>query len=80
MYDVPKPEEIRAFLKKYNLTGSAAAKLVGVDSRTVRKWTSPRDAVSSRKIPWSAWALLRLMVGDKTNDEIKQEIKKGEET
>lgn len=72
MNDIPSPDELREFLKAHNLTGAATAKLVGVDSRTVRKWTSPPEAVSSRKIPWSAWALLLLLTGEKTVEEFKK--------
>lgn len=63
MYDIPSAEELREFLIEHGLTGAAAARLVGVDSRTIRKWTASEEAANRRSIPWSAWALLRLRVG-----------------
>lgn len=60
MYEVPSPGELREFLKRSGLTGGDAARLIGVDSRTVRKWTASEDADNRRSIPWSAWLLLSL--------------------
>lgn len=64
MYKVPSGEELREFLRKHSLTGTAAAAIVGVDARTIRKWTASAEAENRRAIPWSAWILLRLVVGD----------------
>jgi hypothetical protein len=74
MYEVPRPEELREFLRANELTGAAAASLVGVDSRTVRKWTASEDAANRRAIPWSAWMLLRLYVGAITVDQYRLEV------
>lgn len=60
MYEIPSGDALRQFLKDHNLTGAAAAKLVGVEARTVRKWTASAEAENRRAIPWSAWTLLRL--------------------
>lgn len=49
----PTAEEVRSALKLANLTGSQAGTLLGVDGRTVRKWTG-----GEREIPYSAWRLL----------------------
>lgn len=57
-WTAPTPDDIRAVLKAGNLTGSAAAHLVGVDSRTIRKWTG-----GERAIPYAAFALLLSVVG-----------------
>ena len=38
-YTPPTGAEARALLKALGLTGAAAGALVGVDSRTVRRWT-----------------------------------------
>lgn len=57
-WTAPTPDDIRAVLKAGNLTGSAAANLVGVDSRTIRKWTG-----GERAIPYAAFALLLSVVG-----------------
>lgn len=51
----PTPAEVRLILKKLDLTGSKAGDLVGVSSRTVRKWTAENDKAT---IPYSAWKLL----------------------
>lgn len=38
-YTPPTGAEARALLRALGLTGAAAGNLVGVDSRTVRRWT-----------------------------------------
>ena len=55
--DIPEPsaERLRELLKKHGLTGGDAAKIVGVNSRTIRKWTG-----GERGIPSAAWKLLLL--------------------
>jgi hypothetical protein len=53
-WEQPSPEEIREVLRRAELTGSAAAKLVGIsESRTIRRWTGGQSP-----IPYAAWALL----------------------
>lgn len=52
-YEDPGPDEIREVLSYGNLTGSAAGNLLGVNSRTIRKWTG-----GEQKMPYSAWKLL----------------------
>ena len=52
-YESPTADEIRAVLKQAGLTGSMAGQLLGVDGRTIRKWTG-----GERDIPYSAWRLL----------------------
>lgn len=49
----PRTDEIRAILKYIDISGAQAANLVGVNSRTIRKWTGGEVA-----IPFSAWAIL----------------------
>jgi len=80
MYEVPTSEQLREFMKRHELTGSAAARLVGVDSRTVRKWTAYNGADNRRAIPWSAWTLLRLYTAEITLDQYRVELlmQKGE--
>lgn len=78
MYETPTPEEFRAWLKAKGLTGAEAGRLVGVDSRAVRRWTSPPDTTSFREIPWSAWALLRLMMGEISLEQARGETLPGE--
>jgi hypothetical protein len=71
MFDVPTPDTLREFFREHKLTGSAAARIVGVDSRTVRKWTASEDADNRRAVPWSAWILLRLYVGEISIDQYR---------
>lgn len=49
----PTGMEVRSVLKTAGLTGSEAANIVGVNSRTIRKWTG-----EEQRIPYSAWAIL----------------------
>jgi len=64
MYEIPNGEELREFLKKHSLTGAAAAAIVGVDTRTIRKWTASAKADNRRATPWRAWVLLQLFVDE----------------
>lgn len=61
----PTPDELRFIIDYANtvesakkLTGSELGNLVGVDARTVRRWTAPIDAKNHRDIPYAAWRLL----------------------
>ena len=51
----PTVEKLRALMKEKGLTGAKAAEIVGVNSRTIRKWTG-----GERAIPEAAWRLLLL--------------------
>lgn len=55
----PTPEQIRKLLKAAGLSGSRAGALVGVDGRTVRRWTGGQTPM-----PSAAWELLLI----KTNN------------
>lgn len=50
---VPDANEIRQLIKLINLSGSELGKLVGVSSRTVRKWVAGEVS-----IPFAAWAIM----------------------
>lgn len=52
-----EPNDLRALLKRGNLTGSAASRLAGVNPRTVRRWIGGDSA-----IPWSAYRLIETHV------------------
>ena len=52
-YQFPTFEELRVVMKSQGWTGAKVAALVGVDSRTVRRWTG-----NERPVPYSAWRLL----------------------
>lgn len=57
-YQAPTTEELRGLMKDCGWTGAKVGALVGVDSRTVRRWTG-----GERPIPYSAWRLLLLHAG-----------------
>jgi transcriptional regulator with XRE-family HTH domain len=52
------PANLRALLASAGLTQQAAANLIGVDGRTVRKWLADIDAPSHRDMPLKAWRKL----------------------
>ncbi|MND98233.1 hypothetical protein D3C80_905740 [compost metagenome] len=58
MWSAPEAEEIHALLSFAGLSGSEVGSLVGVDSRTVRRWIG-----GNRKISYSAWAILVSVAG-----------------
>ena len=51
------PANIRALLKHAGLTQSAAGELLGVDTRTVRKWCAPLDS-DHADMPHRRWLQL----------------------
>lgn len=58
------PEALRDILQRHGLTNKRAGQILGVDSRTIRKWTSDPSVISHRAMPTSAWRLLLLLVGE----------------
>ena len=58
LYTQPSWEDVRAVIERISLTGSQVAALVGVQARTVRKWTSPPETSNHAPIPYAAWRLL----------------------
>lgn len=74
MYKIPNPEEFREFLKKRGLTGSQAARLVGKDSRAIRRYTAPENQKGARSMQWDTWALLRILSGAASVEDILGEI------
>lgn len=56
-WQAPTGDEIKLLLKEGGLSGSKAGRLVGVNSRTIRRWTG-----GDQPIPFAAWALLVLHV------------------
>jgi len=57
-YAEPTTDDIRAALTIKGLSGSEAGELLGVNGRTIRKWTGGEQAM-----PYSAWRLLLLYSG-----------------
>jgi hypothetical protein len=57
-YTQPLWTDIRAVVECLGLSGSQIGTLLGVNSRTVRRWTSPPDNQNSLPIPYAAWRLL----------------------
>ncbi len=60
------PDALRGVLSRHALTGSSAGRLLGVDSRTIRKWTAAPDVPTHRDMPESAWWLLLILTGELT--------------
>lgn len=52
------PANLRALLSSAGLTQQAAADLIGVDGRTVRKWLADVDSDSHRDMPLHQWQKL----------------------
>ena len=63
-YRPPTTDEIRALLRLGELSGSAAGLLLGVNGRTIRKWTG-----GEREIPYAAWRLLIVEIAHGTARE-----------
>ena len=57
-FTTPTPDEIRALLSEQGWTGAQAGSIVGVDSRTIRRWTG-----GERGMPYAAWRLLLIEAG-----------------
>ena len=74
MYEVPTAEQLRDFLKRHELTGAAAAGLIGVEPRTIRRWTAYDGAANRQPIPYSAWTLLRLYTAEISVDQYRLEV------
>jgi len=71
-WETPTPDEIRRVIEyaghatdpgKKKLTGSEAGLIIGVNERTVRRYTAPVDAKNYREMPYSAWRLLLQYAG-----------------
>ena len=52
------PANLRTLLASAGLTQQAAADLLGVDGRTVRKWVADLDNASHRDMPLAKWQKL----------------------
>jgi len=52
------PANLRALLASAGLTQQAAADLIGVDGRTVRKWLADVDSDGHRDMPLHQWRKL----------------------
>ncbi|ULQ59243.1 hypothetical protein K7I13_12180 [Brucepastera parasyntrophica] len=57
---------VRHLKAKYELTGEKIAELLKVSPVTVRRWLMSPNIQESRKIPYAAWELLRLKIGETT--------------
>lgn len=64
------PDALRGLLTSHKLTGSQAGRLLGVDGRTIRKWTAGDTVSTHRDMPQSAWWLLLLLTGEATIPQI----------
>lgn len=62
-FSMPGRDDIQAIMRMYGLTGSKVAKILGVDSRAVRRWIVSEDHLSHRQMPYASWRLLLVTVG-----------------
>lgn len=53
-------------MQRHNLTGADVGRIVGVESRAVRRWTG-----GFRNMPAAAWILLRVWGGEISVDELR---------
>ncbi len=67
-YQPPSTQELLSLMKDCAWTGAKVGALVGVDSRTVRRWTE-----GERPIPYSAWRLLLLYAAVGMSKSVKVE-------
>jgi len=54
----PSGDDVRSTLRRANLTAEDFARIIGVDGRTVRRWTCDEIV-----IPYASWCLLALEAG-----------------
>jgi hypothetical protein len=59
--------------KKHVLTGARIGVLTGTSPRAVRCWLAPDGDPKHKKIPYSAWWLLRILLGEAAPEEIIRE-------
>jgi hypothetical protein len=69
-YETPTPDELQKFLSNKKLTGADLSALTGVIPRTARYWVSSAKRKYPHIIPWAAWALLQILIGEKSKEEI----------
>ena len=74
-YQKPSKEHLRELLRSLSLTGKAAAAIVGVNARTIRRWTG-----GERPTPYASWRLLLIYGGlveppQQTDDTAKSKRK-----
>ena len=74
MHEIPTPESLKQFMQDNNLTGIDVAMLTGVSPRAVRAWVTPSGVKTTRNIPWAAWAMLQMLIGKATKDELLGKI------
>ena len=74
MYETPTPEDLRAFYVSNDLTDADLAALTGVSPRTVQSWLIPDGHKKFRSIPWTAWALVNILLGKTDRHKLLKEI------
>lgn len=57
-YSHPTWEDVRLLVGLLGKTGEEIGLLVGVKSRTVRKWQASPDTSNHAEIPYSAWCVM----------------------
>ena len=66
-YKPPTAEDFRALLKRWNLTGSAAGALVGVNGRHIRRYTGGHT-----RVPYAV--LFTLSMTSRRGDDLSQSV------
>lgn len=64
------PDALRALLKRHQLTGAAAGRLLDVEGRQVRRWTADPSVASHKAMPRASWWLLLLLTGEATVPQV----------
>ena len=70
-WQAPDPDEILRLCIKHNITGGAAARLVGVSHREFRRYT--RVSTGHKSMPYAVWTLLQLMLEEVSVDDIRHQ-------
>ena len=70
MYEVPSQDEFKKFMREKNLTGADISALTGVIPRTARYWIASKKKDKPYEIPWAAWALIQILTGEKSKEEV----------
>lgn len=55
------PDNLRSVLGRLGLSQTGAARLLGVNARTVRGWCEPPGAPGHRSMPATVWRMLDLI-------------------
>lgn len=66
------PEALRELLRRHNLTGAQASRMLRVDGRTLRRWTSDASLRGARSMPEATWLLLLILTAETTPEKVME--------